>query len=231
MAYSVIAEADGDAAASGVNIATTGTVTAAAGDTIVAFVTATGANLTASLAASDGTNTYTRRASAWDGSNANIGVMVAENVSAGTYTVTGSWDGGSRTNRGVKAIVLRGLKSASYQTGTGAAAFQTSPGTGTDAVTPGSVTPTEQPACLIGLALAGGLQTPTIGTGFTGLTACWQLGTGTNLGKAEHKQITSTSSVGATWTSTPSGLGHYSASVILSEYVAPLGVNISWLVA
>ena len=218
MAYSIIAEAAGEGAGSAATIDAASTVTAAVGDTIVAFVTVAGADLTASIGASDGTNSYSRKAAVFvAGSNANLAILVAENVAAGTYTVSGNWGGSTRISRGIKVVVLRGLKAASYQTGTALAVDQPSPGTATDAVTPGNMTPTEQPACVIGLAIAVGVQTPTAGTGFTGLAGCWQFGTGTNLGLAEHKRITSTSAVAATWTSTPTGYEHVSVSMILSE--------------
>ncbi len=218
MAYSIIAEAAGEGAGSAATIDAASTVTAAVGDTIVAFVTVAGADLTASIGASDGTNSYSRKAAVFvAGSNANLAILVAENVAAGTYTVSGNWGGSTRTSRGIKVVVLRGLKAASYQTGTALAVDQPSPGTATDAVTPGNMTPTEQPACVIGLAIAVGVQTPTAGTGFTGLTGCWQFGTGTNLALAEHKRITSTSAVAATWTGTPTGYEHVSVSMSLSE--------------
>lgn len=218
MAYSIIAEAAGEGAGSAATIDAASTVTAAVGDTIVAFVTVAGADLTASIGASDGTNSYSRKAAVFvAGSNVNLAILVAENVAAGTYTVSGNWGGSTRTSRGIKVVVLRGLKAASYQTGTALAVDQPSPGTATDAVTPGNMTPTEQPACVIGLAIAVGVQTPTAGTGFTGLAGCWQFGTGTNLGLAEHKRITSTGAVAATWTSTPTGYEHVSVSMILSE--------------
>lgn len=220
MAYSIVAEADGEGAGSASTISTSATLTVLAHDTIAVFLHVAQTDLTSDIAASDGTNVYTRRrADYYSAVSGNLAVLVAEDVAAGTYTVTGSWDGSTRTNRLIKAVAIRGLKAASFQAALGNG--QSSPGTSTDAVTTGNLTPTAEPACLIGVALASGLQTPSAGSGFTTLTACWQLGTGTNLARPEHKRITSVSAVPATWTSTPTNYPHYSVAAILSEEPPP----------
>ena len=216
MAYSVGTPASGEGTASASTIATSTTVTVAAGDTIVVIGTVAQADLTASLACSDGTNTYTLRQAVYDATTtANFCIFVAENVAAGTYTVTLSWGGSTRTSRAVYAIPLSGLKAASYQIG--GIAVQASPGTGTDGVTTGNMTPTEQPACVIGAITNGGsVNTPAAGTGFTSIGTAWQFGTGTDLFRAEHKRITSTSAVALTGTA-GANVRHFSVAVILSE--------------
>lgn len=221
MAYSVGTPSANDATPSAANIATSGTITVGNGDTIVVFA-GVSQDMTASFSASDGTNTYTRRQAQYNASNDHTeAILVAENVTAGTYTVTAAWDGGSRTNRTVYAIPLSGLKAASYQTGL--TANQASPGTGADGVTTGNMTPSEQPACVIGFAFnVGSLNTPAAGTGFTSIGTAWQLGGGTDLMRAEHKRITSTSAVALTETA-GANVRHTSLAVILSEAGATAG--------
>lgn len=217
MAYSVGTGAQNSGLSSAANIATSSTITVSAGGTIVVFVHVA-QDQTATLAASDGTNTYTRRHATYYGSSSTFGVLVAENCSAGTYTVTATWDGGTRANRAIAAIPLSGLKAASYQTG--ATNTQATPGTGTDAVTSGNMTPTEQPAALFGFHISlGALNTPSAGTGFTSAGTFCDFGTGTNVLRAQHKRLTSTSAVASTATATANNL-HASVAVVLSEEVS-----------
>ena len=214
MAYSVGTPASGDNNAAGTSISTSTTITVAAGDTIVVIGTVAGADLTASITASDGTNTYTLRQVAYNPTQ-NFAELVAENVAAGTYTVTLSWDGSSRTGRGVYAIPISGLKTASYQTG--AATTQATPGTGTDGVTTGNMTPTEQPACVIGAVInAGSVATPATGTGYTSIGTAWQFGFGADLMRVEHQRVTSLSALALTGTA-PANVRHFAVAVILSE--------------
>lgn len=216
MAYTVGTPQSGEGTGSASTIATSAAVSVSSGDTIVVIGTVTQVDLTASLACSDGTNTYTLRHATYDsGSTANYCIFVAENVSAGSFTPTMSWGGSTRTNRGIYAIPVSGLKAASYQTG--AIAVQASPGTGTDGVTTGNMTPTEQPACVIGGVTNGGsVNTPAAGTGFTSIGTSWQFGSGTDLFRAEHQRITSTSALALTMTA-GADVKHFSVAVILSE--------------
>lgn len=220
MAYTVGTPSSNSQSGSATSIGTTGTISASSGDTIVVFVTAA-QDQTASFAASDGTNAYALKHALYEPTtDKSLGVLVAENATAGTYTVTGSWSG-TRTSNGVYAVPVSGLKPASYQIG--AITQQPTPGTGTDGVTTGTMTPTEQPACVIGLVLNGGsLATPAAGTGFTNIGTGWDFGLGTSLLRAIHKQITSTSGVALTGTA-PADVRHFSAAVILSESSAGAG--------
>lgn len=219
MPYSVGTPQGTDATGSAVNIAAPAGVTTSAGDTIVVIGTVAQVDLTASLSCSDGTNPYSRKFASYDATTTgNWVIFVAENVASGTFTPTISWDGSSRTNRGIYAIPVSGVKAASYQTG--AIATQASPGTGTDGITTGNMTPTEQPACVIGAVLNGGsISTPSAGTGFTNIGTAWAFGTGTNLFRAEHLRITSTGAVALTGTAA-SNVRHFSIAVILSEAVS-----------
>lgn len=213
MAYTVGTPSSTSQAGSATSIATPGTLSVSTGDSIIVFLTAA-QDQTAAFAASDGTNSYTLRQSVYDGSALSAGILVAENVTAGTYTVTGSWSG-SRTSNAIFAVGVSGLKPSSYQTG--ATARQPTPGTGTDGITTGNMTPTEQPACVIGLIISfATLTAPTEGTGFTSVATGWQYGTGTDLARLEHKQITSTSPVALTGTAA-ANTSHWSLAVILSE--------------
>lgn len=216
MAYTVGTPQSGEGSGSATNIATSAAVSVSAGDTIVVIGTVAQVDLTASLVCSDGTNTYSLKFAIYDsGTTANWCIFVAENVSAGSYTPTMSWGGSTRTSRAIYAIPVSGLKAACYQTG--AIAVQASPGTGTDGVTTGNMTPTEQPACVIGGLINGGsIATPAAGTGFTSIGTAWQFGTGTNLFRAEHKRITSTSATPLTGTA-GANVKHFSVAVILSE--------------
>lgn len=216
MPYSVGTPQATDATGSASNIATPAGITVSAGDTIVVFGTVAGADLTASLACTDGTNTYALKFATYEASTTtNFCILVAENVASGTFTQTLAWGGSTRTNRGILAVGVTGVKAASYQTG--AIANQASPGTGSDGVTTGNMTPTEQPACVIGAAVcSGAIATPATGTGFTSIGTAWQFGTGTDLFRAEHQRITSTSALALTATA-GTNVRHFSVAVILSE--------------
>lgn len=216
MAYTVGTPQVNEGTGSANTIATSAAVSASAGDAIVVIATVAQVDLTASLACSDGTNTYTLRHATYDATTtANYCIFVAENVSAGSFTPTVSWGGSTRTNRAIFAVPVSGLKASSYQTG--AIAVQATPGTGTDGISTGNMTPTEQPACVIGGVTNGGsINTPATGTGFTSITAAWTFGTGTNLFRAEHKRITSTSATPLTMTA-GANVRHFSVAVILSE--------------
>lgn len=226
MAYTVGTPQNNNQTASASTIATSAAVSVSAGDTIVVIGTVAQVDLTASLACSDGTNTYTLRHATYDStSTTNYCIFVAENVSAGSFTPSMSWGGSTRTNRGIYAIPISGLKAASYQTG--AVAVQATPGTGTDGVTTGNMTPTEQPACVIGgVANGGSVNTPATGTGFTSIGTAWQFGTGTDLFRAEHQRITSTSAIALTMTA-GANVRHFSTAVILSEEAAGGGGSVA----
>ena len=219
MAYTVGTPTSDSAAGSAANISTPGTITVAAGDTIVAFTTVA-QDQTSTMAISDGTNTYTRVFTQYVGSAVTYSILVAENVAAGTYTLTATWDGGTRTNRSIFAFGINGLKTASFQTGTALRNSQATPGTGADGVTSGTTTPTEQPACLLGWHLsAAALSTPATGTGFTSVGTGIQFGTGTDLVRVQHKRLTSTAGVASTATAGANNT-HISMAVVLSEAVA-----------
>ena len=219
MAYTVGTPTSDSATGSAANIATPGTITVAAGDTIVAFTTVA-QDQTTTMAISDGTNTYDRVFTQYDGSSVTYSIFVAEDVAAGTYTLTATWDGGTRTNRSIFAFGISGLKAASFQTGTALRNVQATPGTGADGVTSGTITPTEQPACLIGWHFAAAAAgTPATGTGFTSVGTGLQFGTGTDLVRVQHKRLTSTADVAATATAAANNT-HISMAVVLSEAVA-----------
>lgn len=219
MAYTVGTPSSTSDPSSATSIATPGTITVAAGDTIVAFTTVA-QDQTTTMAISDGTNTYTRVFTQYDGSALTYSILVAENVAAGTYTLTATWDGGTRTNRSIFAFGISGLKTTSFQTGTALWNSQATPGTGTDGVTSGTTTPTEQPACLLGWHFAGAAAgTPATGTGFTSVGTGIQFGLGLDLVRVQHKRLTSTAGVAATATAAANS-AHISMAVVLSEAVA-----------
>ena len=219
MAYTVGTPQVNEGTGSATTIATSAAVSASAGDTIVVIATVAQVDLTASLACSDGTNTYSLKFATYDATTtANYCIFVAENVSSGSFTPSVSWGGSTRINRAIFAVPVSGLKAASYQTG--AINVQASPGTGTDGVTTGNMTPTEQPACVIGgVANGGSVNTPAAGTGFTSIGTAWQFGYGTDLFRAEHQRITSTSALPLTMTA-GANVRHFSVAVILSEAVS-----------
>jgi len=216
MAYTVGTPTSDSATGSAANIATPGTITVAAGDTIVAFTTVA-QDQTSTMAISDGTNTYTRVFTQYDGAALTYSIFVAENVAAGAYTLTATWDGGTRTNRSIFAFGISGLKTASFQTGTALRNSQATPGMGTDGVTSGTTTPPEQPACLIGWHLAAAAAgTPATGTGLTSVGTGLQFGTGTDLARVQHKRLTSTAGVAATATAAANNT-HITMALVLSE--------------
>lgn len=219
MAYTVGSPTSDSATGSAVNISTPGTITVAAGDTIVAFTTVA-QDQTTTMAISDGTNTYDRVFTQYDGSSLTYSIFVAENVAAGTYTLTATWDGGTRANRSIFAFPISGLKTTSFQSGTAFRNVQATPGTGTDGVTSGTTTPTEQPACLIGWHFAAAAAgTPATGTGLTSVGTGLQFGTGTDLVRVQHKRLTSTAGTTATGTAAANS-AHVTMVCVLSEAVA-----------
>ena len=219
MAYTVGTPTSDSATGSAANISTPGTITVADGDTIVAFTTVA-QDQTTTMAISDGTNTYDRVFTQYDGSSVTYSIFVAEDVAAGTYTLTATWDGGTRANRSIFAFGISGLKAASFQAGSALRNTQATPGTGTDGVTSGTTTPTEQPACLIGWHLAAAAAgTPATGTGLTSVGTGLQFGTGTDLVRVQHKRLTSTAGVAATATAAADST-HITMALVLSEAVA-----------
>ena len=216
MPYTVGTPTSASDTTSAANIATPGTITVAAGDTIVAFTTVA-QDQTTTMAISDGTNTYDRVFTQYDGSSLTYSIFVAEDVAAGTYTLTATWDGGTRANRSIFAFGISGLKAASFQTGSALRNVQATPGTGTDGVTSGTTTPTEQPACLLGWHFAAAAAgTPAVGTGFTSVGVGLQFGTGTDLARVQHKRLTSTAGVAATATAAANNT-HITMALVLSE--------------
>lgn len=219
MAYTVGTPTSDSATGSAANISTPGTITVADGDTIVAFITVA-QDQTTTLAVNDGTNTYDRVFAEYDGSSLTYGILVAEDVAAGTYTLTATWDGGTRANRSIFAFGISGLKAASFQTGSALRNVQATPGTGADGVTSGTTTPTEQPACLLGWHFAAAAAgTPATGTGLTSVGTGLQFGTGTDLVRVQHKRLTSTAGVAATATAAANST-HITMVLVLSEAVA-----------
>lgn len=82
---------------------------------------------------------------------------------------------------------------------------QASPGGSDDAITSTNLTPLAQSALVLAVTQNfGSDHTPTAGTGYTSLAALWDYSSSLS-GRAEHRRITSTAELAATFTSSGSG--------------------------
>jgi hypothetical protein len=194
MTYGIVATVD--SAASGTALTITRTVTYAAGEQ--AIVTTQWASASGTATASDGTNTYVSNGTPIPGLIRAVQEFFCASPVPGTYTVTVTYST-SRTNRRIAVTRTTGLTAFQAQAGQA----QSGVTTATDFVSTGNVTPTSQPALIFGVVTAqqnASVMTP--GTGFTshGSLASWDALT-SDSSNMEHKRLTSTSAVPATWTS------------------------------
>ena len=200
MAYAFVGSlADAAATGSSTTIALSSLVIGT-GEVLRIFVTWASSGSTTVSSISDGTNTYARVSGPiFDTSGPTaFEVWESKNTTAGTYTLTVTYDG-SRSYRGVGVARYSGL-----DVGATAQAVnnkQTNAATTTDAVTSTTLTPASQPGMLWGVCFDAFNRTLTAGTGFT------NRGNFTNMAatlaskvQVEDIAISSTSAVAATFT-------------------------------
>lgn len=132
-----------------------------------------------------------------------------ENVAAGSCTLRVTWSGGVGSPK-FNIVAVSGLAASPLDTF--AENIQVSPGTGTDAITSG-LTPTlaAQPAMLLGGSWNyTALDPPAVGTDFI------NIGTDTARNRFEHKRLTATDAVAATFTNSPAN-SHATIAIVFTE--------------
>jgi hypothetical protein len=148
----------------------------------------------------DGTNTYTLVPSAQitGGGGDIVSVYESVNVTGGTFTFTQTL-GTSLAFRGMGVIRGTQLVTSASQ---GVGQSQVAPTTGADATTSTNLTPATQPGALLGISIVFSGTAIAAGTGFTDLgTFTSSDTTNGNITRIEHKRLTATSAVAATFTS------------------------------
>lgn len=219
MPYSIVQVAAADGSAAGTTIAATFASPVTAGNTIVVFCCAEGASTLSSCADTVNGSYGSIRTNVNDTTNNEcVGVFLFSNSAGGTPTVTVTLSG-SEVFRGILAVEVAGaLTSSSSYGGSGGQAQNAA---GTDGVTTGNVTPSGQPAGLLAISMSTGSAppgtAPNLGTGFSNIGAgtFWTMGSAGAYIRAEHKRLTSTGAVPATFTQTAAVLHAQVAIVVL----------------
>lgn len=207
--------AQNSATASATSIATTGTVTVSAGDSILCFGSYSAAS-DKTVTFTDGTNTYTAVGAFRDTtSQFGLSCAVAVAVAAGTYTITATYSA-STGSRAVVAIPLTSV--GGFTTGEFSTNTQAAPGTGTDAITSGNVTPATVPGDLITMVLnASSSSLPNGGTSQTTRALFWVYGTGSSFARYESRRRTVTTASAGTFTATNGANTYLTFAVFLRE--------------
>ena len=176
--------------------AATISITISSGQSVIVYgINGTSGAATMTLA--DGTNTYTKRATANDTFNGETySLFDSLNPTPGTYTLTLT-GGGAGTSSGIIYLLYTGL--ASYDN---SATLWAHAGwsTSTNGIVTPSITPVSQPGMLIGFASGSG-STITVGTvpSFNGRTISGSIPNANSLG-IEDIAYAATSATNAVWT-------------------------------
>jgi hypothetical protein len=178
------------------NATSIASVTVAAGETVIVGISIQGGASPGSI--SDGTNTYTLIASSASVASVAGALFKADNVTAGTYTITSA---GSSTTTGIAYWRYTGLTAGAVQA-SATGNMNTGGSTAADTLTVGNITPTSAPALIFGFAADQANHPATIGTGYTA-RACANIIT--QAGFAEDKRVVTTSAVAGTFTPDPAG--------------------------
>ncbi len=213
--YTVQSVSSNGQAGAGTSVACSATY--ATGDTAVVFVTYGGAGST-TTSVSDGTNTYTQVGTELTDTafNQRVDIFECINPTPGTYTVTCTY-GASHNYLGIGVVVYSGFTGAAEDY---SGNWQQAPATTANAVTSGNVTPTNVPACIIGMTLAEGSATISAGTDFASRGNFATLDTAfTNVTKIEDKTVSTTADVAATFTTSSSSLN--TLTVALAYQIIP----------
>lgn len=213
MAYSIVSTAQNVNLAAGTSLATSTSITVQAGDIIA--VIASCASTTATCTISFGGLTFTQPTGSPETGlgTAQQRWFYATATGSTTSTVTATWNS-SVSIRGIVAVVIRGCNAFL----TSESNYQASPGTGSNAVTSGLLgTLASQPAALIGFSFdAAGTSAPNAGTGFTSAMTGWDVGAGAIM-RIEHRRLTATASVAATFTATSGTSPHVTIGIAFAE--------------
>jgi len=220
MTYAVIQQTEGSSTSSGISTISTAAFgsSVTAGHQIVVFV-ATGAASSKTITVTRGSDTVTPAGTVLYNAaqGYEIQAFVIGSAAAGTTAVTANFSG-AINDPSILAIECSGLS------GTVAGnkyVEQDSPGTGADGVTSGNTgTLTTQPCGFFGIGYditQVAASSPTAGTGFTSLTACWAFGGGVAWARPEHKRVTATTALPATFTAADGGSSFMVAAVAIAE--------------
>ena len=207
MPYNFVAAGPGSTA--GTNFARTISATFAAGETVFVVAGNWGFPGPGNPQCSDGVNTYTRVA--LFGTSGWVGIWKADNVQAGTVTITVT--AGSEQVGGLNFFRYTGLASGAVQAANGRSMSPNGAG-GSDNVTGLSLTPTAQPAMLFAACWRQNSGAdPTAGTDYTSRGAIAD----TPNGRVQDLRITSTSGITPTFTTTNTFEDFQVAGVLVSE--------------
>jgi hypothetical protein len=220
MAYAIVQSVQGHTTVAGTTI-DSASITPSAGNCLVAivFLYASTGDHTITLSdttGSNGTWTNPSPAAVWNGSASfqeKIQIFYLPSAAATASVIRATSDDTSISSRlAIWVVEISGLDASPFLAS--AFGWNGSPGSGADVITTGfSGVLASQPACVIGLCTElSENETPAAGTGFTGLAAMWNA----NASRAEHKRVTSTASVAATFGAT-AGANATTAMIVLKE--------------
>jgi len=184
-----------------------------AGNLLVCHVWITGQGSPPSCTLSGGGSpTWVQEAVVSAGNNAHLYSFYAMNIPGGVNTAFTATFGAGVNFPSIYVAEYSGFKTTGARlafTGQG----QAMPGTTADLVTSGLLgTLAQQPAGIIGFTLNENSDgNPAAGTGFTGQALVWDYGggAGSMSGRPEHKRVTATTSVAATFTAASGSTGPF----------------------
>lgn len=175
--------------------------TSVAGDGLIVWTWATGAQSSPPTITDDLGNSYTQLATFNDPTdNATAACHYCKNSVGSSPTVTATY-GTARTLHGICVQPITGHDNTA--TPACAGQNQSAPGTTTDIVTSGNVTPSAQPGKLIGFSCNSFGNAISVGTGFAdggGAFASWTSGAGGSSTRVESKSYAALSAISATFT-------------------------------
>lgn len=229
MVYSVLnfVEDDYNDGGAGIGAVTAPTFTVTAGSCLLAWVRHDGSDTTVSLNDTVGSNDTWTQITAISSGNYRFKCYRLYNAASGSMSLTATF-GVNINYPAIGVVELSGIATSSAVVGFSGNS-QTNPGTSTDGVTSGSTgTLTSQPAGVFAMTINGqGATAVSAGTGYTSQDSyrAWDYGTGTLFGRFEHKRVTATTAVDATFTA-GSDTNHQTIVVALAEASASTAVPV-----
>lgn len=176
--------------------------TAVAGDLLIAAVVSFGAGgISFTLSDTVGANdSWTEVGSGLINGNDRLKLFFLPNAAAGSCTVRCTF-GSAVDYPAIYVVPVSGIVT-SLPNDMSAFQAQATPTTGTDAVSSGATaTLSSQPQLVFGFSLETANNTgPAVGTGNTNIGVGWTFGGGTNACRAQHRRVTATTAVAATFT-------------------------------
>lgn len=210
MPYSFVAAGPGSVA--GTQFSKTISATFAAGETVLVVAGSWGFGASTNPTCSDGVNTYTRVA--LFGTTGWIAIWKADNVAAGTVTITVT-DGGAGQVGGLNFFRFTGLAAGAVQAAAGRSYNPNGAG-GADNVIGLPVTPTGQPAMLFAATWVQNPGVPERIVAGTGYTSRGQL-TDEPRGRAQDARLTSLVAVTPVFTTTAPFEEFQIAAIVVAE--------------